>query len=200
MKIGLIAYRGGNLRSIRSALDSVGVEVLYSQDPSELATCTGLVFPGVGAAAPAMQDLKDSGLDRWIPTWDRPFLGICLGMQLLCEYSEEGQVCGLGVFPLRVERFQKAPRIPHMGWNTVEFLGADPLFTGVPIHSYFYFVHSYRASLSPYTIGQTEYGELFSAALRRDNFWGVQFHPEKSGSVGLKILTNFVHLCSLSQA
>jgi glutamine amidotransferase len=117
-------------------------------------------------------------------------------MQLLCEHSEEGEVSGLGVFPVRVERFQKAPRIPHIGWNTVELLAEDPLFLGIPQRSYFYFVHSYRASLSPYTIGRTTYGEPFSAAMRRDNFWGVQFHPEKSSSIGLQILANFVRLCS----
>ena len=196
MKIGLIAYRGGNVRSIRSALESLGVEVVYSRDPRELASCAGLIFPGVGAAASAMEDLQASGLDKWMPTWERPFLGICLGMQLLCAYSEEGGVPGLGVFPLRVERFQKAPRIPHMGWNTVEVSEGEVLFSGIPSHSYFYFVHSYRAPLSKYTIGRTEYGEVFSAALRRDNFWGVQFHPEKSGRVGLQILSNFVRICS----
>jgi imidazole glycerol phosphate synthase, glutamine amidotransferase subunit len=196
MKIGLIAYRGGNVRSIRSALESLGVEVIYSRDIRDLGECAGLVFPGVGAAAPAMEDLRCSGLADWIPAWERPFLGICLGMQLLCEHSEEGEVSGLGVFPVRVERFQKAPRIPHIGWNTVELLAEDPLFLGIPQRSYFYFVHSYRASLSPYTIGRTTYGEPFSAAMRRDNFWGVQFHPEKSSSIGLQILANFVRLCS----
>lgn len=197
MKIGLIAYRGGNVRSIRSALESLGVEIVYSRDFDELSSCAGLVFPGVGAAAPAMEDLRAAGLDKWIPAWNRPFLGICLGMQLLCAYSEEGEVPGLGIFPLRVERFQKAPRIPHIGWNTVEFSGEEALFAGIPSHSYFYFVHSYRVPLSDYTIGRAEYGERFSAALRRDNFWGVQFHPEKSSSVGMQILSNFVRLCSL---
>ncbi len=196
MKIGLIAYRGGNVRSIRSALESLGVEVVYSRDPQELSSCAGLIFPGVGAAASAMEDLQASGLDKWIPTWARPFLGICLGMQLLCAYSEEGGVPGLGVFPLRVERFQKAPRIPHMGWNTVEVSEGEELFSGIPSQSYFYFVHSYRAPLSEYTIGRAEYGEVFSAALRRDNFWGVQFHPEKSGKTGLQILSNFAQICS----
>ncbi len=195
MRIGLIAYRGGNIRSIRSALESLGVEVVYSRDPAELSNCAGVVFPGVGAAAPAMEDLQATGLHTWIPTYTRPFLGICLGMQLLCARSEEGNVPGLGVFPLPVERFQKAPRIPHIGWNNITVLAEDPLFEGIPKESYFYFVHSYRAPVSSDTIAQAMYGESFSAALRRDNFWGVQFHPEKSGVVGQQILANFVRLC-----
>lgn len=195
MRIGLIAYRGGNIRSIRSALESLGVEVVYSRNPAELDSCAGVVFPGVGAAAPAMQDLQAAGLHTWIPTYASPFLGICLGMQLLCAHSEEGDVSGLGVFPLPVERFQKAPRIPHIGWNSVTFSADDPLFQGIPSESYVYFVHSYRAPVSSDTIAQAVYGEPFSAALRRDNFWGVQFHPEKSNSVGEQILANFVQIC-----
>jgi glutamine amidotransferase len=195
MKIGLIAYRGGNVRSIRSALEDLGVEVVYSNDPQVLNGCVGLIFPGVGAAAPAMADLRASGLHEWIPTWDRPFLGICLGMQLLCASSEEGEVETLGIFPCRVFRFRHAPRIPHMGWNAVDFLTEDPLFSNIPSQTHFYFVHSYRISLMERTIAQAVYSEPFSAAIRKGFFWGVQFHPEKSSEAGMQILSNFVTLC-----
>lgn len=195
MKIGLIAYRGGNVRSIRSALEALGAEVVYSDNPEVLVECAGLVFPGVGAARPAVQDLQARKLWDWLPNWDRPFLGICLGMQLLGSYLEEGGVAGLGVFPYSVQKFQKAPRLPHIGWNQVRPSKEDPLWAGMPEVFYAYFVHSYRAPVGDYTIATSEYGEPFSAAVRRALFWGVQFHPEKSSTHGMRLLQNFLGLC-----
>lgn len=195
MKVGLIAYRGGNVRSIRSALEALGAEVIYSDQPKVLNECACLVFPGVGAALPAVQDLEARGLWDWLPSWERPFLGICLGMQLLGKYLEEGGVSGLGVFPYDVQAFQKAPRLPHIGWNQVRIVQHDPLWAGMPGEFYAYFVHSYRAPMGDYTIAASEYGEPFSAAVRRGLFWGVQFHPEKSSTHGIKLLQNFLTLC-----
>lgn len=195
MKVGLIAYRGGNVRSIRSALETLGAQVVYSDKAEELAECAGLIFPGVGAAKPATEDLQQRGLWGWLPTWQRPFLGICLGMQLLGGYCEEGDTPGLGIFPYRVAAFRQAPRRIHMGWNLVQLLHPDPLWAGLPETAYFYFVHGYRAPAGPYTFAQSTYGEPFSAAVRHANFWGVQFHPEKSSQLGLKLLQNFLSLC-----
>lgn len=195
MKVGLIAYRGGNVRSIRSALEALEAQIVYSDKPEKLTSCAGLIFPGVGAAKPAAEDLQQRGLWEWLPTWQRPFLGICLGMQLLGRYCEEGDTPGLGVFPYPVEAFRQAPRRIHMGWNLVQLLHPDPLWAGLPETAYFYFVHGYRAPAGSYTFAQSTYGETFSAAVRYANFWGVQFHPEKSGALGLKLLQNFLRLC-----
>ncbi len=195
MKIGLVAYRAGNVRSIQSALESLGVEVVYSDQERDLRQVAGLIFPGVGAAPTAMADLKIRGLSDWLLSWERPFLGICLGMQLLCDFTEEGEVPLLGLFPYAVRRFEAVPRSVHMGWNFVQPLAIDPLWQGLENGGYFYFVHSYRVMLVPETIAQATYGEPFSAALRKQNFWGVQFHPEKSGQAGLKLLENFLRLC-----
>ncbi|GIV24437.1 MAG: imidazole glycerol phosphate synthase subunit HisH [Bacteroidia bacterium] len=200
MKIGLIAYRGGNVRSIRSALEALGAEVVYSADPFALSVCSGLVFPGVGAALPAVEDLQARGLWDWLPRWEKPFLGICLGMQLMGRYLEEGNVPGLGIFPFEVIAFQQAPRTLHIGWNLVSPSQPDPLWEGLKPPFYAYFVHGYRASVGPYSLAETTYGETFSAAVRKALFWGVQFHPEKSGRVGLMILANFLRLCASYQA
>lgn len=195
MKVGLIAYRGGNIRSIRSALQAIDATVVYSDKPEELSACAGLIFPGVGAAKPAAEDLQQRGLWEWLPTWPRPFLGICLGMQLLGRYCAEGDTPGLGILPYPVEAFSQAPRRIHMGWNSVHWLRSDPLWQGLPEKAYFYFVHGYRAPVGTYTLAETHYGEPFSAAVQQANFWGVQFHPEKSGTLGLKLLQNFLRLC-----
>lgn len=196
MKIGLVAYRGGNVRSIRSALEALGATVVYSEQWRELSACAGLVFPGVGAAPPAVADLKDRTLWEKFPHWERPFLGICLGMQLMGQYSEEGNAPGLGIFPYPVQRFRQAPRLPHIGWNLVRPVQSDPLWEGLPETFYAYFVHSYRMAVGAFTIAESEYGEVFSAAVRKGLYWGLQFHPEKSGAAGMQILTNFIRLCS----
>ncbi|MEN3041001.1 MAG: imidazole glycerol phosphate synthase subunit HisH [Bacteroidia bacterium] len=195
MKIGVIAYRGGNVRSIWSALEELGVEVIYSDQPEVLRECGGLVFPGVGAALPAVYDLQRRGLWEWIPQWERPFLGICLGMQLLGQGSEEGPAPGLGIFPFQVQLFRGVVRLPHIGWNLVQWSKEDPLQAGLPETFYAYFVHSYRAEVGDYTVGVSEYGETFSAVVRRGLFWGTQFHPEKSGAAGMQLLRNFLKVC-----
>lgn len=200
MKIGLIAYRGGNVRSLRSALETLGAQVVYSAQAEELASCQGLVFPGVGAALPAVEDLQARGLWDWLPSWEKPFLGICLGMQLMGRYLEEGDVAGLGIFPFEVRAFRQAPRALHIGWNLVSPCQADPLWEGLEPPFYAYFVHGYRASGGPYSLAETTYGETFSAAVRKDLFWGVQFHPEKSGRVGLTLLSNFLQVCTSYRA
>ncbi|MCX7606987.1 MAG: imidazole glycerol phosphate synthase subunit HisH [Bacteroidia bacterium] len=199
MKIGVIAYRGGNVRSICSALESLGVELLYTAEWEQLRGCAGLIFPGVGAALPAVQDLQRTCLWEKLPTWDRPFLGVCLGMQLLGKESEEGPAPGLGVFSYAVRPFREAPRVIHMGWNAVSPLMQDPLWYGIESPFYVYFVHGYRADVMDCTIAEAVYGERFSAAVRRENFWGVQFHPEKSGEVGFKVLQNFLSICKSYQ-
>lgn len=195
MKIGLVAYRAGNVRSIQSALETFGVKVLYSDQEQVLRQAAGLVFPGVAAAPTAMADLRERGLADWLLSWDRPFLGICLGMQLLCRFTEEGEVPLLGLFPYTVKRFTAVPRQVHMGWNFVQPMTPDPLWHRLEKGEFFYFVHSYRVMLGPETIAQATYGEPFSAALRKKNFWGVQFHPEKSGKAGMRLLENFLRLC-----
>mgnify|MGYP000232905908 CR=1 FL=1 len=199
MKIGLIAYRGGNVRSIRSALEALGADVVYSADPSMLEPCAGLIFPGVGAALPAVEDLHARGLWAWLPRWEKPFLGICLGMQLMGSYLAEGGVPGLGIFPFEVEAFCQAPRALHIGWNLVSPHRPDPLWEGLRAPFYAYFVHGYRAPVGPYSLAEATYGETFSAAVRKDLFWGVQFHPEKSGRIGLTLLSNFLRVCASYQ-
>ncbi|MCX7651850.1 MAG: imidazole glycerol phosphate synthase subunit HisH [Bacteroidia bacterium] len=195
MKVGVIAYTGGNVRSIRSALEELGAEVVYSDQLRMLRECAGLVFPGVGAALPAVHDLRSRGIWDWLPQWDRPFLGICLGMQLLGRETEEGPAPGLGIFPLHIQLFRAAVRLPHIGWNLVRWTQKDPLQEGLPESFYAYFVHSYRAEIGEYTIGMSEYGEAFSSVVRNGLFWGTQFHPEKSGNEGMQLLRNFLKLC-----
>ncbi|GIV23632.1 MAG: imidazole glycerol phosphate synthase subunit HisH [Bacteroidia bacterium] len=195
MKIGLIRYSGGNVRSLRSAIESLGAQVLYSDNPQELSACDGLIFPGVGFAGEAVRDLQAAGLWAWLPTWDRPFLGICLGMQLLGGYCAEGEVPGLGIFAYEVLPFAKSPRRIHIGWNIVAWRANHPLARGLPERFYAYFVHGYRASVGAETLAESVYGEPFSAVVGKDNFFGVQFHPEKSSKHGLILLKNFLDLC-----
>jgi glutamine amidotransferase len=160
-------------------------------DPEVVRRADRVVFPGVGEARSALQSLQASGLDALLPTLRQPFLGICLGMQLLCRHSEESDTPGLGVFTARVSRFPQATVSPHMGWNTLEST-SGALFDGVPAGAWVYFAHGYRAGVCPETAAVSSHGGDFSAALAQDNFWGVQFHPEKSGDVGARVLRNFL--------
>ncbi len=194
MKVVIIKYNAGNIFSVQLALQRLGVEPIVSNEPETIETADYVIFPGVGAARAAMQDLQTSGLADLIPRLRQPFLGICLGLQLLCHYSSENNTKGLSVFDLDVRLFPPRNKVPHMGWNTITEL-KTPLFKNVKNNSYVYFVHSYYAPpLYGATIAMGNYIVPFSAALQKDNFFAVQFHPEKSGRVGETILRNFLSL------
>jgi imidazole glycerol-phosphate synthase subunit HisH len=191
--IAVIDYGAGNVRSVCFALERLGVTPEVTNDAERLRTASHVIFPGVGHADAAMRELYRLGLDTIIPTLKQPVLGICLGMQLLCQHSEEGDVNGLGVFPVNVVRFQDVPKVPHMGWNTLSDL-KGPLMTGLSAGDFAYYVHSYYVPGSEFTIATTDYGSRFSGALQKDNFFACQFHPEKSGETGDRILRNFLSL------
>lgn len=196
--IVLVDYGAGNLRSVANALAHLGFDHEVSSEPAVVASADKIIFPGVGAAASCMQELRARGLDRALATSARPVLGICLGMQLLTHSSTEGHatIDCLGVLPGEAARFQGAVKLPQIGWNTISKKIQDPLLEGIESGEYFYFLHSYRVHTdSEYVIAETDYGEIFPSVIRRGNFWGVQFHPEKSGDAGLKLLTNFLERC-----
>ena len=194
--IALIDYDAGNIRSVGNALARLGAEYELTADPARILAADKVILPGVGNAAEAMAHLRERGLCELVRSLRRPVLGICVGMQLMCRDSEEGPVQGLGIFDAHVRRFPEAPgvKIPHMGWNALGNLDSK-LFRGMDGGTFVYFVHSYRADLCPDTIATCRYGDgLFSAALKYENFYGTQFHPEKSGSAGAAILQNFIAL------
>lgn len=195
-KTVILKYPAGNVRSVWLALKRLGEEALWTDDPESIRKARRVIFPGVGEASTAMLHLREKGLDELIHELQQPVLGICLGLQLFCEYSEENDTHCLGIFPNLVKKFDSdggKQKVPHMGWNTIHTLGG-PLFDGVLENAYLYFVHSYYAELNRHTCAQTTYGQTFSAALQKNNFYAVQFHPEKSGVVGLQILTNFLNI------
>jgi len=193
MKIVIIDYGAGNIKSIQFAFERLGNQAILSSNPQEIEEADRVIFPGVGEASNAMQKLKECGLDKLIPNLKQPVLGICLGMQLLCKHSEENDTQGLGIFDLEVRRFSNGLKVPQMGWNTIYNLDSD-LFKDLKEKNYMYLVHSYYAELSEDTIATTNYGIEYATALQKDNFYGVQFHPEKSGIEGEKILKNFIEL------
>lgn len=195
-EVAIIDSGGANLASLRYALDRLGARSQVSSDPRVIAAATRVLLPGVGAAADAMQRLRASGLDRLIPQLRAPLLGICLGMQLLFEHSDEGDTACLGILPGRIERLAAAPGrpVPHMGWNRLEFDRSDPLFDGIAQGERVYFVHSYAAGASAASIATVSYGRPLAAAVRRGNFIGVQFHPERSAASGARLLRNFLAL------
>lgn len=193
MTIAIVQYNAGNVQSVLFALKRLGFEGTLTDKPEILQTADRVIFPGVGEASSAMNYLKNKGLDKVIKNLTQPVLGICLGLQLLCKHSEEGNTEGLGIFDLNVKKFptDKGSKVPHVGWNSIENLQSE-LFSGITIGSYVYYVHSYYAEIGTSTIAQTEYILPFSAALQYKNFYAVQFHPEKSSNVGDQILKNFL--------
>lgn len=193
MKIVIIDYGAGNIQSIKFAIQRLGYEAILSDNVAEIQNATKVIFPGVGEASSAMTKLKASGLDKIIPNLKQPVLGICLGMQLMCNFSEEGDTNGLGIFDLDVVKFPKSVKVPQIGWNEISGLKSD-LFKTIPEKSHIYLVHSYYAPLGDETIAESEYALSYSAALQKDNFYGTQFHPEKSSDIGANILQNFLKL------
>ena len=193
--IAIIDYKMGNLRSVENALKRLGAEFCVTADPAVIRAADKVLLPGVGNAAEAMHNLREAGLVEVIRSLRRPVLGICVGMQVMCRHSEEGDVECLKIFDARVKRFTPAPdlKVPHMGWNQIGNLETR-LFKGLEGGSYVYFVHSYYPELCPDTIATTRHGVMFSAALKYENFYGTQFHPEKSGDVGERIIENFLKL------
>ena len=193
MKIAIIDYGAGNVQSVLFALERLGFVGIVTNDWITIKSADKVIFPGVGEASSAMKMLQESGLDVLIPTLKQPVLGICLGMQLMCKHSEEGNTNGLGIFDINVVKFSNEVKVPQMGWNTIYNL-KSPLFEGIKENEFMYLVHSFYAPLSENTIATTNYELEYSTALQRDNFFGVQFHPEKSGIFGEQILKNFLNL------
>lgn len=190
--VGIIEYGTGNLKSVENALKRLGAGYIVTSDEKVLENCSRIILPGVGSAGFAMENLRKSGLDSAIKRFTQPVLGICLGMQLLCSYSEEESTECLGIFSNRVERFKvENLKIPHVGWNSLCNLKSG-LYHQVPENSFVYFVHSYCANVNENTVAVANYGYDFSASLKCNNFYSCQFHPEKSGDIGEKILDNFL--------
>lgn len=196
MNVAIIKYNAGNIYSVDYALKRLGITPRITADAEELRAADKVIFPGVGEASTTMNYLREHGLDEVIRSLRQPVLGICLGMQLLCRASEEGETACLGIFDTEVKRFvarKHEDKIPHMGWNTITEV-KDGLFSPAEEEQFVYFVHSFYVPLNPWTAATTDYIQPFSAALHRDNFYATQFHPEKSGSVGERILKNFLTL------
>ena len=196
MKVAVIKYNAGNIRSVDYALKRLGVEAVITADEAVLRAADKVIFPGVGEEGTTMNFLRANGMDKLIKELRQPILGICLGMQLMCRYSEEGDADCLGIFDADVKRFisqKHEDKVPHMGWNTIAQTNSD-LFRGFTKDEFVYFVHSYYVPLNDCTAAVTDYILPFSAALHKDNYYATQFHPEKSGSVGERILQNFLTL------
>ena len=191
MRIVIINYGAGNIQSIKFAIQRLGYEAVLSDDVNEILGADKVIFPGVGEASSAMAKLRASGLDKLIPKLQQPVLGICLGMQLMCNASEEGDTKGLGIFDVNVIKFTNSVKVPQIGWNQITNLKTD-LFKAIPEKEYIYLVHSFYAPKCVASIAECDYGVIYSAALQKDNFYGTQFHPEKSSTVGALILKNFL--------
>jgi len=194
VRVVIVRYNGGNTVSVTNALSRLGAEVVITDSPEKLAGADKVIFPGVGEASTAMESLRASRVDRVIPELRQPVLGICLGMQLMCKRSEENDTKCLGIIAQKVRRFAgERLKVPHVGWNTITAT-TSPLFNGVEDGEYMYFVHSYFVELGGSTVATSEYAGEFSSAVASGNFFGVQFHPERSGSAGARVLQNFLSL------
>jgi len=193
MRVAIVKYNAGNIQSVAFALNRLGIEPVISDDPEVLKSVDKVIFPGVGEASTAMAYLRAAGLDGLIPALKQPVLGICLGMQLMCSHSEENNTPCLDIFPVAVKKFPPLLKVPQIGWNTLCDL-KSPLFKDLEEDSFVYFVHSYYAEMNPFTIATTEYILPYAAAMHKNNFYAVQFHPEKSSEVGAQIIENFIRL------
>ena len=193
MNVAIVKYNAGNVHSVENALRRIGVEPVLTDNPNELQSADKVIFPGVGEASYAMKMLKESGLDTLIPTLKQPVFGICLGMQLMCKYSEEGNTNCLGIFDNQIKLFKGEVKVPQIGWNNIYELKTN-IYKGIKENEYMYFVHSYYAELSEYTIAKTSYGIEYSSSLQKNNFYAAQFHPEKSSDAGQQLLENFIKL------
>lgn len=193
MDVVIIKYNAGNIVSVTNTLNRLGVEPVVSDDPEVISKAEKVIFPGVGEASTAMEYIKERQLDKIILNLQQPFLGICLGQQLMCRHSEENDTTCLGIFDLEVKRFEPKLKVPHMGWNKL-FDMSGPLFEGISNEAFIYFVHSYYCEVGPETIAKSDYINHFSAALHKDNYYAIQGHPEKSGLTGQNFLENFLKL------
>lgn len=194
--IGLVDYGSGNINSVANVLDRLDVNYIKGSTPSEFAAVDKIIFPGVGEAKTAMDAIKERALIPFIKSLEIPFLGICIGLQILFDYTDERSTECMGIIKGNLKKFDsKDLKVPHIGWNNVSFREGSPLFGGIEDDAYFYFVNSYYAPELPETIATTEYGINFSSAVNKDNYYGVQFHTEKSGEIGEKLLKNFIELC-----
>lgn len=189
--IAIIKYNGGNVSSVQNSLNRLNVESVVTDDFDLIRKADKVIFPGVGEASSTMKLLKEKGLDKLIPTLKQPVLGVCLGMQLMCKNNEEGNTVGMGIFDIDVKKFPAKNIVPHMGWNTISDFKSG-IFSGIEENSDVYFVHSFYCELSENTTSVCDYILPFSASLQKDNFYAMQFHPEKSGDIGSRLLENFL--------
>lgn len=191
--IAIIKYNAGNIRSVKNAITRLGYESIITDDKEEILNANKVIFPGVGEASSAMKYLRDKGLDKVILSIKKPMLGICLGLHLMCEYSEEGDTKCLGIFNTKVKKFPPKEKVPHMGWNSFSNVNGN-LFKDIKIDDNMYYVHSYYAEINEQTMASCNYIIPFSSAMQHGNFYATQFHPEKSADVGAQLLKNFLEL------
>lgn len=193
MNIVIIDYGAGNVKSVQFALERLGYSAICTNSSKLIRDADKVIFPGVGEANSAMQEIKKYGLEEVIPKLKQPVLGICLGMQLMCRFSEENNTKCLNIFPIDVLKFSNQVKVPQISWNTLTNL-ENPLFRNIPENSFVYYVHSYYVPMNEYTIATTDYGLTYAGAIRKENFYACQFHPEKSSDIGEQILRNFIEL------